>query len=51
MSTLPWLIIPGFLVPLLATTHIAIFHRLRAHRAADVDAGAPAHAGMLAEQR
>jgi len=28
MSTLPWLLIPGFLVPLLATTHLMIFHRL-----------------------
>ena len=28
MTTLPWLIIPGFLVPLLASTHLAIFHRL-----------------------
>jgi hypothetical protein len=28
MSALPWLLIPGFLVPLLATTHFAIFHRL-----------------------
>jgi hypothetical protein len=29
MSTLPWLLIPGFLVPLLATTHLAVFYRLR----------------------
>jgi len=28
MSTLPWLLIPGFLVPLLFTVHIAIFIRL-----------------------
>ncbi len=28
MSTLPWLLIPGYLVPLLATTHLAIFYRL-----------------------
>jgi hypothetical protein len=28
MSTLPWLLIPGFLVPLLAVTHLAIFHRI-----------------------
>ena len=28
MSTLPWLLIPGFLVPLLACTHLAIFYRL-----------------------
>lgn len=28
MSTLPWLLIPGFLVPLLASTHLAMFYRL-----------------------
>jgi hypothetical protein len=28
MSTLPWLLIPGFIVPLLAITHLAIFYRL-----------------------
>lgn len=28
MTLLPWLLIPGFLVPLLATTHIAIFYKL-----------------------
>jgi hypothetical protein len=28
MTTLPWLLIPGFLVPLLFTVHMAIFHRL-----------------------
>jgi hypothetical protein len=28
MTSLPWLIIPGFLVPLLAFTHLAIFYRL-----------------------
>ena len=28
MSTLPWLLIPGFLVPLLTMTHLAIFYRL-----------------------
>jgi hypothetical protein len=27
MTLLPWLLIPGFLVPLLATTHIAIFYK------------------------
>lgn len=32
MSTLPWLLIPGFLVPLLATIHLAIFHRLASTR-------------------
>ena len=30
MTTLPWLLIPGFLVPTLACTHLAIFYRLRA---------------------
>jgi hypothetical protein len=30
MTTLPWLIIPGFLVPILLFTHIAIFTRLTA---------------------
>ena len=29
MTTLPWLLIPGFLVPTLAATHLAIFYRLR----------------------
>ena len=28
MTTLPWLLIPGFLVPLLTTVHIAVFIRL-----------------------
>jgi hypothetical protein len=28
MSSLPWLLIPGFLVPLLILTHLAIFSRL-----------------------
>jgi hypothetical protein len=28
MTTLPWLIIPGFLVPILLFTHIVIFNRL-----------------------
>lgn len=28
MSGLPWLLIPGFLVPVLATTHLVIFYRL-----------------------
>ena len=28
MTTLPWLLIPGFLVPLLITVHIGIFVRL-----------------------
>lgn len=34
MTTLPWLLVPGFLVPLLMTTHIAVFHRLRGARVA-----------------
>lgn len=29
MTTLPWLLIPGFLVPLLASTHLAVFYRLK----------------------
>lgn len=29
MTTLPWLLIPAFLVPLLACTHLAVFYRLR----------------------
>jgi hypothetical protein len=28
MGTLPWLLIPGFLVPLLAMTHLAVFARV-----------------------
>lgn len=28
MSTLPWLLIPGFVVPLLVISHLAIFYRL-----------------------
>ncbi|MBI3563273.1 MAG: hypothetical protein HY080_16335 [Gammaproteobacteria bacterium] len=28
MTALPWLMIPGFLVPLLASTHLAVFYRL-----------------------
>ncbi len=28
MTTLPWLIIPAFIVPLLAATHLAIYYRL-----------------------
>jgi hypothetical protein len=30
MTTLPWLIIPGFLVPILFFIHVVIFHRLLA---------------------
>ncbi len=29
MGTLPWLLIPGFLVPLLTAVHVGIFIRLR----------------------
>lgn len=32
MTTLPWLLIPGFLVPLLASTHLAVFYRLNETR-------------------
>jgi hypothetical protein len=28
MSTLPWVLIPCFLVPLLILTHLAVFYRL-----------------------
>lgn len=31
MTTLPWLLIPAFLVPLLATIHLAVFYRLARH--------------------
>jgi hypothetical protein len=33
MTSLPWLLIPGFLVPLLITIHLAIFYRLIIARA------------------
>lgn len=29
MTTLPWMLIPAFLVPLLFSTHLAVFYRLR----------------------
>lgn len=32
MTSLPWLLIPAFLVPLLASTHLAILHRMRSPR-------------------
>ena len=38
MTTLPWLLIPGFLVPSLMFLHIVIFHRL-----AKTEAAARAH--------
>jgi hypothetical protein len=28
MSTLPWILVPGFMVPLYPMTHLAIFNRL-----------------------
>ncbi len=39
MTTLPWLIIPAFIVPLLAATHLAIYYRLmvQATPASEVD--------------
>lgn len=42
MTTLPWLIIPAFLVPLLACTHLAVFHRLVTGRPLAAGALAPA---------
>lgn len=32
MTALPWLIIPGFLVPLLASIHLAVFYRLKSSK-------------------
>jgi len=32
MSTLPWILVPGFMVPLYLMTHLAIFHRLLRRR-------------------
>ncbi|MDB5290450.1 MAG: hypothetical protein JWL69_1691 [Phycisphaerales bacterium] len=47
MTLLPWLLIPGFLVPLLFTTHLAIFYRLakspRARTSIDAPNGRPAN--------
>jgi hypothetical protein len=40
MSSLPWLLIPGFLVPLLAMTHLAIFSRLLVTRPSSLTARA-----------
>jgi hypothetical protein len=41
MTTLPWLLIPGFVVPLLATVHLVIFGRLvRSFRAPSFSTGA-----------
>ena len=41
MTLLPWLLIPGFLVPLLFTTHLAIFYRLAKSRRAGTSIDAP----------
>jgi len=39
MAMLPWLLIPGFFVPLLMTTHLAVFYRLGSwHGASDMRA-------------
>ncbi|HEX4054185.1 MAG TPA: hypothetical protein VHX86_07965 [Tepidisphaeraceae bacterium] len=46
MSTLPWFLIPGFLVPLLFTTHLAIFYRLAKSAGAD-DSHASASGGQM----
>ncbi len=43
MTTLPWLLIPGFLVPLLASTHLAVFYRL--------STAASGHHGRLTHER
>jgi len=32
MSSLPWILVPGFMVPLYLMTHLAIFHRLLRRR-------------------
>jgi len=44
MTTLPWLLIPGFLVPLLASTHLAVFYRLSTVEASE-------HHGRLTHER
>lgn len=44
MTTLPWLLIPGFLVPLLASTHLAVFYRLSTVAASE-------HHGRLTHER
>lgn len=36
MKTLPWLLIPGFMVPLFACTHLAVFKRLAGFRSEPV---------------
>jgi hypothetical protein len=42
MTTLPWLIIPGFLVPILFSIHVVIFYRLLGR----TKASEPAHAWL-----
>jgi hypothetical protein len=37
MATLPWLLIPGFLVPLLFALHIGIFVRLAKNKKPTLD--------------
>ena len=37
MGTLPWLLVPGFLMPIYILTHLAIFVRLRHSYGADAD--------------
>lgn len=32
MSSLPWLLVPGFMVPLYLLTHLAVFHRMMRRR-------------------
>ena len=44
MTALPWLLIPGFLVPLLASTHLAVFYRLSTAEASE-------HHGRLTHER
>jgi hypothetical protein len=41
MTTLPWLLIPGFLVPLLAATHLAVFYRLHKRHTVEVENRSP----------
>jgi hypothetical protein len=40
MSSLPWVLIPAFLVPLLASIHLALFYRLAAPARRAATAGA-----------
>ena len=50
MSTLPWLLIPGFLVPLLIIIHLTIFHRLM-YSTADSSSGMPSTRPYLTGNR